>query len=695
MGKGELEMLAPEFRWSQYFTDSGAPAFQSLNVAWPDFFRVVNSTISGASLDDWRTYLIWHVLHSQAPLLPTAFVEENFNFFGKTLTGAQELRPRWKRCVDFTDNQLGEALGRKFVERTFGAEGKQRTLKMVDALEKAMSQNIQQVTWMTPATKQHALAKLKAITNKIGYPNKWRDYSSVLIKRDDAAGNGMRADQFEFLRQLNKIGKPVDREEWGMTPPTVNAYYDPLLNNINFPAGILQPPFFDNHSEDAANFGAIGVVIGHELTHGFDDEGRQFDAKGNLRDWWTPADAKAFEERSACIAKQYSNFSPVPGVYLNGKLTLGENTADNGGVRVASMALANTIGNADQKKVEGFTTPQRFFLAFAQVWCENQREEALRLRVQTDPHSPGRFRVNGVVQNMPDRRIADIPARVATELARSGMAARLSPGAEVAIGVGSRGIHNLELIVGSVVRHWKDQGLRPLLFPAMGSHGGATAEGQQSVLAHYGITEASMDCPIVSQLEVVSLGKTADGIEAFMDRAAYQAGAVLLVNRVKWHTDFSGAIESGLFKMMAIGLGKLAGAQRYHSYGHRLGLEYVIRTVGRQTLGSGKILGGVAILEDAYHNTAKIDVVPAEAMERREEENLALVKSWMATLPMDLDLLVVDEMGKNISGLGMDTKIINRTHRGEYNLFADTPRIERIFTRALSDLSYGNALGVG
>ena len=402
MSKGELEMLAPEFRWSQYFTDSGAPAFQSLNVAWPDFFRVVNSTISDASLDDWRTYLIWHVLHSQAPLLPTAFVEENFNFFGKTLTGAQELRPRWKRCVDFTDNQLGEALGRKFVERTFGAEGKQRTLKMVDALEKAMGQNIQQVTWMTPATKQQALAKLKAITNKIGYPNKWRDYSSVLIKRDDAAGNGMRADQFEFQRELNKIGKPVDREEWGMTPPTVNAYYDPLLNNINFPAGILQPPFFDNHSEDATNFGAIGVVIGHELTHGFDDEGRQFDAKGNLRDWWTPADAKAFEERSACIAKQYSNFSPVPGVYLNGKLTLGENTADNGGVRIASMALANTIGNTDQKKVEGFTTPQRFFLAFAQVWCENQREEALRLRVQTDPHSPGRFRVIGVVQNMPE-----------------------------------------------------------------------------------------------------------------------------------------------------------------------------------------------------------------------------------------------------------------------------------------------------
>jgi len=300
-----------------------------------------------------------------------------------------------------------------------------------------------------------------------------------------------------------------------------------------------------------------------------------------------------------------------------------------------------------------------------------------------------------VRQNFPDRRIPDIPGEVKRQLGSSALGARLQRGSRLAIGVGSRGIRDLDTIVASVVRYWKDQGVEPFLFPAMGSHGGATATGQADVLAHYGITQATMGCPVVSQLEVVSLGKTADGIEAFMDRTAFEADAVLLVNRVKWHTDFSGAIESGLFKMMAIGLGKLAGAQRYHAYGHRLGLEYVIRTVGRQTLSSGKILGGVALLEDAYHQIAGIDAVPAAEMERREEQNLALVKSWMAKIPMDLDFLIIDEMGKNISGMGMDTKIINRTHRGEYNPFSDAPRIERIFARELSDNTYGNALGVG
>jgi putative endopeptidase len=401
MNKQELASLSPSFHWIQYFTDSGAPAFQDLNVAWPDFFKALNSAIGTFSLDEWKTYLRWHVLHSEAALLPTAFVDENFDFYGKTLTGARQLRPRWKRCVDFTDSQLGEALGRKFVERTFGAEGKERTLKMVEAIEKALGQDIQNVTWMTPATKQQALIKLKAITNKIGYPEKWRDYSSVQIRRDDAVGNGIRADAFEFQRELNKIGKPVDRLEWGMTPPTVNAYYDTLMNNINFPAGILQPPFFDNAADDAVNFGGIGTVIGHELTHGFDDEGRQFDAQGNLRDWWTAADAKAFGEREACIANEYSNFSPVPGVHLNGKLSLGENTADNGGVRLALMALVTTIGN-QRPKIDGFTPEQRFFLSFGQIWCENEREEALRLGARTDPHSPGKARVNGVVENMPE-----------------------------------------------------------------------------------------------------------------------------------------------------------------------------------------------------------------------------------------------------------------------------------------------------
>jgi putative endopeptidase len=401
MTRQALASLEPDFRWNVYFTDSGAPSFQEINVAWPDFFKTLNSAIASFSLQDWKTYLRWHLLHSEAPLLPTAFVEENFSFYGKTLTGATELRPRWKRCVDFTDNQLGEALGRKFVERTFGAEGKQRTLQMVNAIEKAMGRDLEEIAWMTPATKQQAEIKLKAVTNKIGYPDKWRSYASVQIKRDDAVGNGIRADRFEFQRQLNKIGKPVDRKEWNMTPPTVNAYYDPQMNNINFPAGILQPPFYDNHMDDAVNYGGIGMVIGHELTHAFDDEGRQFDAKGNLRDWWTPADAKAFEERSACFVNEYSNFTPVDDVHLNGKLTLGENTADNGGARIALMALMDTVGS-DQRRIDGFTPEQRYFMSFGQIWCENQRPEALRLQVQTNPHSPAKERVNGVLQNMPE-----------------------------------------------------------------------------------------------------------------------------------------------------------------------------------------------------------------------------------------------------------------------------------------------------
>ncbi len=397
----DLEKLEPQFRWTEFLRDTGAPQFESLNVAWPDFFKALNEAIQDYTLDDWKTYLTWHLLHSEARLLPAAFVEENFNFYGKTLQGTAQMRPRWKRCVDFVDAQLGEALGRKFVERTFGAEGKERTLKMVDALEKALGQDIEQLTWMTPATKKQAIIKLHAITNKIGYPDRWRDYSSVVIKRDDAIGNGMRADEFEFRRELNKIGKPVDRGEWEMTPPTVNAYYDPLMNNINFPAGILQPPFFDKRMDDAINFGGIGMVIGHELTHGFDDEGRQFDAKGNLHDWWTPVDAKAFDEREACIVAEYSKFTVAPDVYVNGKLTLGENTADNGGARISLRALHNTNGQSTQK-TDGFTPDQRFFLSFGQIWCENDRPEAEVLQVRTDPHSPARFRVNGVLKNMPE-----------------------------------------------------------------------------------------------------------------------------------------------------------------------------------------------------------------------------------------------------------------------------------------------------
>jgi hypothetical protein len=300
-----------------------------------------------------------------------------------------------------------------------------------------------------------------------------------------------------------------------------------------------------------------------------------------------------------------------------------------------------------------------------------------------------------VRQKFPDRKIADVAASVRSQLAGSGFAGRLQPGARVAIGVGSRGIHNIATIVYQVVQYWKEQGMQPLLFPAMGSHGAANAAGQAEVLASYGITEASMGCPLISQLEVVSLGKTSDGIEAFMDKVAYDAAGVMLVGRVKWHTDFAGKIESGLFKMMAIGLGKFAGAQRYHAYAYRLGLEHVIRSVGRQVLKSGKILGGLAILEDAHHNTAKIDAVPVEAMEAREEENLALVKSWMATIPMDLDILIMDEIGKNISGAGMDTKVANRGVQGQYNPWPNTPQFQRIFVRNLSDHTYDSAVGMG
>jgi putative endopeptidase len=401
MSTREMEALSPVFHWKEYLRASGSPAFAAIDVVWPAFFEALNAAIERFSLEDWKTYLTWHLLHADARYLSAAFVKENFDFFGKTLTGTTEMRPRWKRCVDFTDAELGEALGKKFVEKTFGAEGKARTLKMVGALEKALGQDLEQLPWMTAETKKQALVKLQAIANKIGYPDQWRDYSSVVIRRDDLAGNTGRAEAFEFQRQLNKIGKPVDRQEWGMTPPTVNAYYDSLMNNINFPAGILQPPFYDNAMDDAVNFGGIGAVIGHELTHGFDDQGRQFDAKGNLRDWWTAEDAKEFERRAACIEQEYSKFEVAPGATVNGKLTLGENTADNGGVRIALMALLNNIG-ASRPKVDGFTPEQRLFLAFGQVWCENEREEALRLQVKTDPHAPAGARVNGVVENMPE-----------------------------------------------------------------------------------------------------------------------------------------------------------------------------------------------------------------------------------------------------------------------------------------------------
>jgi putative endopeptidase len=401
--KAELLALTPGFGWDAYFAGVAAPPMAELNVTWPDFFKGLQAVVADTDLGALKSYLRWQTLRASAPLLPAAFVNENFAFYGKTLTGAKELRPRWKRCVQLVDAHLGEALGERYVEATFGAEGKARMSKMVAALEHALEKDIRELPWMTDATRKQAQVKLAAIANKIGYPDRYRDYRPVKVARNDALGNAERAETFEMRRQLAKIGQPVDRGEWLMTPPTVNAYYMAQQNNINFPAGILQPPFFERSMDDAVNFGAVGSVIGHELTHGFDDQGRKFAANGNLADWWTAEDAAEFEKRATCFADQYGAYTVAGGeVKLNGRLTLGENTADNGGVRIAYMALMDTLAGASVPLRDGFTPEQRLFLAWGQIWCQNETEESARLRAQTDSHSPGRYRVNGVVSNMPE-----------------------------------------------------------------------------------------------------------------------------------------------------------------------------------------------------------------------------------------------------------------------------------------------------
>jgi len=404
MKVAELEALAPNFKFDRFFVAAGAPSFTEINVVPPDFFQKTNGVIESVSLDDWKSYLRWHTVHTAAPTLSDAFVKENFSFEGQYLNGQKELQSRWKRCVQTTDRLLGEALGQPYVQETFGTESKQRMLKMVNALETSLAQDIQDLDWMTPETKKQALVKLHAITNKIGYPDKWRDYGTVQVVRGDFLHNVQRARAFEIRRQMNKIGKPLDKTEWGMTPPTVNAYYNAANNDINFPAGILQPPFFDHDTDEAVNYGGIGVVIGHELTHGFDDQGSKFDADGNFTNWWTDKDRQEFEQRTGCIADEYSSFVAVDDLHLNGRLTLGENTADNGGLRIALMALRKAMAAdpAIAKTKDGFTPEQRFFLGFAQVWCQNSTPESSRLLAKTDPHSPGQYRVNGTLQNSAD-----------------------------------------------------------------------------------------------------------------------------------------------------------------------------------------------------------------------------------------------------------------------------------------------------
>jgi putative endopeptidase len=397
-----FEQATPNFDWSGYLQLIGIGKFESLNVATPKFFTDMNTAIQREPIDVFKSYFRWRTIHNAAPALSDAFVNENFNFYGKTLNGQPEIQARWKRCTAQTDNILGEAVGQDWVKENFPPESKASMLKLVSNLEAALGEDIKQLDWMSDATKVEAEKKLALIRNKIGYPDQWRDYSSLIVKRDDPVGNLARGGVFENNRELAKLGKPVDEKEWGMTPPTVNAYYTQSFNDINFPAGILQPPFFDPHIDPAVNYGGIGVVIGHEITHGFDDQGSKFDGLGNLREWQTAADRKAFNERTDCEVAEYGNFEPVPGTKLNGKLTLGENTADNGGIRIAYIALLKALAEEHTPvttKKDGYTEAQRFFIGFGQVWCESRTAEYSRNAVLTDPHSPGRFRANGTVQN--------------------------------------------------------------------------------------------------------------------------------------------------------------------------------------------------------------------------------------------------------------------------------------------------------
>jgi len=397
----ELEAMAPAFPWEAYFDATAAPAFDALNVSQPDFIRQVMETVPALGMETGKAYFAFHLLRDAAPKLAGPFEKENFDFWERYLAGVREPRPREVRCAAAADSALGDLLGQEYIQTAFGPDAKTQITALVESLEKTMGQDIQALPWMSEDTKSAALVKLQAITNNVGYPRKWRDYSAVTITRDDYFGNTARAAEALYAHRIAQIGKPADKAEWTMTTPIVNAFYQPANNSINFPAGILQPPFFDPKRDLAVNYGAIGVVIGHEMTHGFDDQGRKYDAAGNLRDWWTPRDGAEFEKRVACVADEYSNFSPIDGVKLNGRLTLGENTADNGGMRIAYMALEEAL-KGKSETIDGFTPEQRFFLGFAQVWCENMAPEEARNRAMTDPHSPGRFRVNGTVQNTPE-----------------------------------------------------------------------------------------------------------------------------------------------------------------------------------------------------------------------------------------------------------------------------------------------------
>jgi putative endopeptidase len=400
MDVAQLMALTPHFDWREYFRNVGFPNIAVVNVATPDFFKALDSSLSDIPLNDWKTYMRWHVLHAASPNLSEAFVDENFDFFGRTLTGAKENQPRWKRCVAATDRALGEDLGQKYVAKEFPPEAKARALAMVRNLIAALREDLQSLPWMSPETRKAATAKLDAITIKIGYPDKWLDYSALRVDRGPYESNILRVATFDFDRLLARIGKPTDRTLWGMTPPTVNAYYMPSQNEIVFPAGILQFPFFDAKADDALNYGGIGAVIGHEMTHGFDDQGRKFDAQGNLRDWWTPEDAKNFEERADCVAKQFDGYVVQGDLHENGRLVLGESIADLGGLTIAYRALETALTGKPRPAIDGFTPEQRFFISWARVWGTNSTPQFERLQIATNPHPLGQFRAIAPPSNL-------------------------------------------------------------------------------------------------------------------------------------------------------------------------------------------------------------------------------------------------------------------------------------------------------
>jgi putative endopeptidase len=402
MKVADLNTLAPNFDWQTYYRELQYPKFEIVNVDAPPFYKQMNTEITSEPLENWKNYFRFHVADQYAPFLSSSFVQENFGFYRKYLRGAKEMEPRWKRCVQYADYNLGEALGQVYVRRVFSPELKASTLDMVDRIEKAMGERIRELDWMTLETKQQALAKLAGIRNKIGYPDKWRDYSSVKIVPDDFAANIQRTAEFELHRDINKIGKPVDHGEWDISPATVDAYYNPQMNDINFPAGVLQPPLYDPKMDDAPNYGDTGGTVGHELTHGFDDEGSQFDARGNLKNWWTKEDREKFDARTKCVTDQYSQYVMVDEVHINGELTLGENVADLGGEILALMAWKDATKDKTLHPIDDLTPEQRFFVGFAQWDCANMRDEDLRVRAMTDPHSPAEYRINGVVVNMPE-----------------------------------------------------------------------------------------------------------------------------------------------------------------------------------------------------------------------------------------------------------------------------------------------------